>query len=236
MSEEKKYPHEGHRERVKQRFLSVGFENMTDNEILEMLLFYAIPRKDTNDTAKSLLKKFGSLYDVLTADTDELQKCGLSLNSAVYLKMTDALCRKYYDDKIKNTVSEINDSKNADKFAPLFSDNSKYEKTAVMFFDAYGKEIHSSVVHEGSFYDTDSYIRKVLELALKYHAWAVIFAHNHTNGSPMPSAKDINTTYILKNKMDSINIKLLDHIIFSNYGSASMAELEEFQNIFSESE
>ena len=93
MSEEKKYPHEGHRERVKQRFLSVGFENMTDNEILEMLLFYAIPRKDTNDTAKSLLKKFGSLYDVLTADTDELQKCGLSLNSAVYLKMTDALCR-----------------------------------------------------------------------------------------------------------------------------------------------
>lgn len=236
MAEEKKYPHEGHRDRVKQRFLSVGFENMAENEILEMLLFYAIPRKDTNDLAKSLLKNFGTLYDVLTAPLEELKKCGLSENTLIYLKMADALCRKYYDEKSGNTVSEIANSSVADKLAPLFSEQGKYEKTAVILFDTYGREICASVIYEGAFADTDRYIKKLLELLLKHHAWAVILAHSHINNIPMPSAQDINTTYILKNKINAVNIKLLDHIIFTGHNSVSMASLEEFKNIFSVTE
>ena len=236
MAEEKKYPHEGHRDRVKQRFMSVGFNNMTENEILEMLMFYAIPRKDTNDLAKNLLKNFGSLFDVITAPSEELQKCGLSYNATVYLKMADALCRKYYDDKTKDTVSEIAGSDTADKLAPLFSEQGKCEKTAVMLFDAYGREICTSVVYEGAFADSDRYIRKLLELLLHHHAWAVILAHSHTNNIPMPSAQDVNTTYILKNKINAVNIKLIDHIIFAGHSSVSMASLEEFKNIFSVTE
>ena len=231
MTEEKKYPHEGHRDRVKQRFLNVGLEDMTDNEILEMVLFYAIPRKDTNDIAKKLLDHFGTLFDFFEAPADELQNCGLSVNTAVYIKMIAALFERYYSDKIKNDIKAITGTNTTDKISHLFKDND-CEKVAVMLTDSFGRELHSCIIYDGTVSNTDIYFKKITELILKYHAWGIIIAHNHPDGVPVPSADDVTATRKLKSKFFSMNIKLLDHIIFSESGSVSMASLEEFHDIF----
>ena len=141
MPDEKKYPHEGHRDRVKQRFLNAGFENMQDYEILEMVLFYAIPRRDTNDMAKKILSHFGSLINVLDASTEELEKCGLSGNTAIYIKMAGDLCKKYHADKTKNTISKLSAENPADKFETIFNGTDKNKKVAVALFDEFGRKI-----------------------------------------------------------------------------------------------
>ena len=232
MTDEKKYPHEGHRDRVKQRFLNVGMENMSDYEILEMLLFYAIPRKDTNDIAKNLIKKFGTLSDTLTAPIDELKKNGLSSGAAAYIKMLFSLCEKYHNTKNKKDMTAIAESNIAESLADIFKNAGQYQKVAAVLFDIYGKEICTDTIYNGSFKDTDMYMKKMLEFALKHHAWGMVIAHNHIDGTPMPSASDINVTHRIKNRANALNIKLIDHIIFSDNNYVAMSSLEEFKDIF----
>ena len=234
MPDEKKYPHEGHRDRVKQRFLNVGFENMQDYEILEMVLFYAIPRRDTNDMAKKILSHFGSLINVLDASTEELEKCGLSGNTAIYIKMAGDLCKKYHADKTKNTITKLSAENPADKFETIFNGTDKNKKVAVALFDEFGRKIYISVVYEGSFSETDGYIKKVMEISLTHHAWGIVFAYDNSENIPMPSARDINTIYILKHKMANVNVKLIDCIVFSECNSVSLSSIDEFKNIFTE--
>ena len=236
MPDEKKYPHEGHRDRVKQRFLNVGFENMQDYEILEMILFYAIPRRDTNDTAKNLLNHFGSLINVFEASIEKLENFGLSKNVCTYIKMTGDLCKRYHHDKTKSTMSKIADTNLTDIFAPIFENSDNCKKVAVALFDELGRQIDIFTVYEGDFSQTDSYIKKVMELSLIHHAWSIVFAFGNDENIPMPSARDINTLYILKYKMANLNMKLIDCIIFSKCSSVSMASLDEFKNIFLENE
>ena len=229
---EKKYPHEGHRDRVKQKFLNVGFDNMSDSEILEMLLFYAIPRKDTNDLAKNLTDKFGTLSNVLAVPIDELQKNGLGAGSAAYLKILFALCEKYHHSKNQKNMISITESKATENLSAVFENAVKHEKVAAVLFDSYGNEICTDTIYHGSFTDTDMYIKNLLEFALKNHAWGMVIAHNHINEVPMPSASDVNATHRIKSRMNSINVKLIDHIIFSGHDSVSMSSLEEFKDIF----
>ena len=231
MAEEKKYPHEGHRDRVKQRFMSVGFKNMTENEILEMLMFYAIPRKDTNDLAKNLLNQFGTLSDVLAAPIDELQKNGLGIASAAYVKMLFSLCEKYHHIQNQKNILSVTQNKITGNLSAVFQNAGKHEKVAAALFDVYGREICVDTIYDGSFSDTIM-IKKLLEFALKHHAWGIVIAHNHINGVPMPSASDANMTCMIKNRVNALNIRLIDHIIFSDHDSVAMSSLEEFREIF----
>ena len=231
MADEKKYPHEGHRDRVKQRFLSVGLDNMSDNEILEMLLFYAIPRRDTNDLAKNLIDKFGTLSDVLAAPIDELQKNGLGTASSAYIKMLFSLCEKYHHIQNKKDVLSVTENNITENLSAIFENAGNHEKVAAVLFDVYGREICTDTVYGGPFSDTNM-IKKLLEFALRHHAWGMVIAHNHANGVPMPSASDINVTCMIKSRTNALHIKLIDHIIFADHDSVSMSSLEECREIF----
>ena len=105
---------------------------------------------------------------------------------------------------------------------------------AVALFDEFGRKIYISVVYEGSFSETDGYIKKVMEISLTHHAWGIVFAYDNSENIPMPSARDINTIYILKHKMANVNVKLIDCIVFSECNSVSLSSIDEFKNIFTE--
>ncbi len=230
--EVKKNLHEGHRDRVRQKFLNIGFENMQDHEILEMMLFYAVPRKDTNDTAHILLNNLGTLMDVFESPIESLQNCGLSWSAAVYIKMITAFCGRYYNDKLKNETVTINEENIQDRLFPKFIGANDHERVVLLLVDTYGRELYSGIISEGSVSASGIYTRKILELSVKYHAAGAILAHNHPSGIPIPSSEDILVTKELKKALQPINVRLLDHVIFSQSDSFSMASVSDFDEIF----
>lgn len=232
MKKKKENLHEGHRDRVRQKFLNIGFDNMQDHEILEMILFYAIPRKDTNDLAHHLLNTLGSLTDVFEAPLESLENCGLSHNAAVYIKMIAAFGGRYHHDKMKNQTTTVTEENIEEKLSAKFVGANDHERVVVLLIDTYGREVYSGIVSEGSVSNSEVYTRKILELAVRYHACGVILSHNHTNGIPIPSKSDIEATKKLKTALQSISVRLVDHVIVSQSGCVCMASVDDFFEIF----
>lgn len=224
--------HDGHRNRMRDKFLKTGFENMEDHEILEMMLFYCIPRKDTNETAHILLNSLGTLVDVFEAPIDSLESYGLSHNAAVYIKMITAFCRKYYVDKTKNKSFSLHEGNISERICPRFIGIGDRERLVILLVDTHGREIYSGVVSEGSLSDLSLEVKKIQELSLKYHAWGAMIAHNHPSGLPVPSKSDIEATRVLREKLKAINVQLLDHFIVCGHECVSMAMNEEYEDIF----
>lgn len=224
--------HDGHRDRMREKFLKTGFDNMEDHEILEMLLFHCIPRKDTNETAHILLNSLGTLVDVFEAPIDSLESYGLSHNAAIYIKMIMAFCRKYYCDKTKNKSLNLHEENIKDRIYPQFIGINDHERLVILLVDSHGRELYSGAVSEGSLSSATVDIKKIQELSLKYHAWGAIIAHNHPSGLPVPSNSDIEVTRLLKEKLSAINIQLLDHFIVCDHECVSMAMNEEYEYIF----
>ncbi len=229
-----KHLHDGHRNRMREKFMKTGFDNMEDHEILEMMLFYCIPRKDTNETAHILLNSLGTLVDVFEAPTDSLESYGLSHNAAVYIKMITAFCRKYYIDKTKNKSFNLHGGNIQERIYPQFIGINDHERLVMLLVDTHGRELYSGVVSDGSLSNLTADIKKMQELSLKYHAWGAIIAHNHPSGLPVPSKSDIEMTRLLKEKLSAINVQLLDHFIVCGQDCVSMAMDEEYEDIFYE--
>lgn len=228
---ENKGIHNGHRNRVRQKFLSDGFDGFCDHEILELLLFYGIPRKDTNEIAHKLINSCGSLSSVFDAPVEVLVECGITENAAVLLKMIPKLCQKYIDDKYKNPDKLIDTGNIADRIIPKFIGADR-ECVVLLLLDAKGKELFCGVISKGSVNASSIYIRKILQLTMKFHAVGAIIAHNHPSGVPFPSKTDINTTKQLKNALSVVNVRLLDHIIVADLDYLSLADSDEYFNIF----
>ena len=224
--------HDGHRDRMREKFLKIGFENMEDHEILEMMLFYCIPRKDTNETAHILLNSLGTLVDVFEAPIDSLEIYGLSHNAAIYIKMMMAFCRKYYVDKMKNKSFNLHEGNIKERIYPQFIGINDHERLIVLLLDTHGRELYSGVVNEGTLSSATIDIKKIQEVSLKYHAWGAIIAHNHPSGLPVPSKSDIEVTRLLREKLAAINVQLLDHFIVCEHDCVSMAMDEQYEDIF----
>ena len=209
--------HEGHRQRLKNRFLNDGLSGFEKHNILELLLFYSIPQKDTNDIAHELLKTFGSLKGVFEADFNELIKVkGVKENTATLLKLIPEVARQYMLEEVDG--EKVFDT--AEKIGKYFI--RKYigevnEVVYMMLLDNGYKVINVVRVHEGSVNSSSITLRQIMTEVIKSNASMVVLAHNHPNGAPVPSMEDMNTTYSLKNTLSSYDVKLIEHILVAGH-------------------
>ncbi len=205
--------HENHRERLKNRFRTEGLDCFEPHNVLELLLFYSIPQKDTNETAHLLIERFGSLSEVFDAPIEELVKVpGIKEHSATLIKMIPALSRRYLMDK--NHGSEPLSS--MDKIGRYLVD--KYfginvETVFLLMLDNKFDVIDCVKIHEGSVNSAAITLRRLVELALYRRASMVVLAHNHPSGVAIPSSDDLFTTREVKRAFDIMEIKMLGHIL-----------------------
>ena len=220
----KEQTHSGHRERLKNRFENEGLDCFENHEILELLLYYSIPYRDTNPIAHSLIKKYGSLPAVLEAGICDLKKNeGIGRSSAVLLSMVPSLCRRYQVDRW-SVKSVINSSSKAGKYASALFTGKIYEAFYVISLDAQNRVNNASMVHEGTINEAHVYPRLIIEVALRHQANSVILAHNHPGGTTKASTADIEVTRKITEAMKSISIQVVDHIIVAGENYVSFAE------------
>ena len=216
--------HKGHRERLKQRFLEVGLDNFTDIQVLELLLFYAIPQRDTNPIAHALLNHFGSLSGVLDADVAELKKVpGISDHSATLLALVTELCRYYQVDSAQRVEILTTLDACGAYLVPRFFGRTR-ETVFLLCLDAKCKVLCCKEVGEGSVNSASISVRKIVETALAANATTVILAHNHPSGVAVPSGEDAQTTRRIAAALSAVEVHLADHIIVADGDYVSMVQ------------
>ena len=216
--------HEGHRERLRTAYIDGGFESMSDYNTLELLLFYAIPRRDTNEIAHALLDRFGELDNVLNASIDELQSIdGIGRNAAVLINLIRPLSRKAAVLKSSN-IRCISDSADLEAYlSPRFLHETE-EIVIMLCLDSKNSIICCREVNRGVVNATDVCIRKIVETAIFNKASSVIIAHNHPGGFAIPSREDDMTTMQIKQALHTVGIRLADHMIIAENDYVSYAD------------
>lgn len=215
--------HEGHRKRMKERFLKSGLDDFAPHNVLEFLLFYSIPRGDTNPIAHRLIDAFGSLSGVFDATPEELMKVsGVGESTAILISMIPQMARKYLEDKADavNVVGGCGDI--GAYLLPKFIGRTN-EALMMVSIDNKNKVISCSVVAEGTVDSAKVSRRKVMEEAMKVKATRVILAHNHPRGVAVPSAEDVAMTREIGRLFAQVGIELVDHIIIADDDYVSMA-------------
>lgn len=216
--------HDGHREKMRQRFIQGGLEAFADHEALELLLYYAIPRRDTNPIAHALMERYGSLSAVLSAPAEDLKRVeGIGESAAVLLKLVPQVCRKA---RMADAAQE-NVLNSAEKAGAYLLERFAGEKNEVVYqlcLDRKGKLIACKRVGEGGVTNAELNIRRVMENAILTSASAVILSHNHPSGIALPSKDDYVTTQRVKDALGTIGVALADHIIVADGDFVSMAD------------
>ncbi len=216
--------HKGHRERLKQRFLEEGLDNFTDIQALELLLFYAIPQKDTNPLAHALLEHFGSLSQVLEANPEELKKVkGISDHAATLLKLVTELGRFYLVDCAQRVEILTTLDACGHYLVPYFFGRNR-ETVFLLCLDAKCKVICCKEIGEGSINAASISVRKVVETALSANATSVVLAHNHPSGIAVPSNEDVQTTRRIAMALSAVEVQLVDHVVVAEGDFVSMAQ------------
>lgn len=217
--------HEGHRERVREKYMKYGIDSLLPHEVLELILFYSISRGDTNKTAHNLLEAFGgNITNVFDADVRDLCAVeGVGNKSAVLIKTISELWGYYHREKWQGGVY-LSNSSEVGKYAYSVLADIPYELFYLMCFDSRKRLIVMQKVEEGSVANVGVSTRRAVECALRNRAHSVAFAHNHPAGSVHPSEEDIFVTAKLCKAFEAIDIPVLDHIIVSGKGYTSMAE------------
>lgn len=219
--------HKGHRQRVRARFMSQGLDGFSEHEILELLLFYAIPRVNTNDIAHRLIDRFGSLSAVLDADPDALQEVkGVSESAAVLLKLIPPLTRQYCLTQQRDVVLGTFTA-TCDYFRSLYI-GEKTERLRLACLDDRLRLLSCGVVGEGAPGVVPVNMRRILEFALRQKCELVVLAHNHPNGFAVPSNEDIAATKHIHSALKTVGIRLLDHIIVAGDKAISLKEFGAF--------
>lgn len=227
-----KADHSGHRERLKERFQQEGLDHFQIHNALELLLFYSVPYKDTNETAHILLNTFGSIRNVLDAPFDELiQIDGIGKNSALLIKLvTDVvrLSRKEFNDNVRI----LDNSVVSKKYCENLFYGSTQESVHVICLDNSNNLIHQESVSTGTV--NRSYVEKrnLLETVVRHNTASVILTHNHPRGDCLASATDLNFTMEVKLLLSNIGVVLNDHIIVGEWASYSMAQQDGFKSMF----
>lgn len=216
--------HEGHRERLKERFRREGLDHFDELYVLELLLFYCKPRVDTNPLAHKLLEHFGSLSRVLDASADELEKVdGVGKNISTFLTLITQVGRYYQvrrsePGQILRTIDQC-----GHYLVPYFYGREQ-ETVFMLCLDAKCKVICCKKVGEGSVNSANIPVRRVVEMALSANATTVVLAHNHPSGLAIPSADDIQTTHKVAKALETVEIILADHIVVSKDDFVSIVQ------------
>ncbi len=213
MSDKKENVHTGHRQRMRKRFIEHGFQGFEPHEILEMVLYYAIPRRDTNLLAHQLLDRYGTFAKVCDTPIDVLQKdFALSESAAVLIKMLPPLASFYTESRLDAQYIDMHEAVKV--LRPKFI-GATSEKIALALGDAKDHLIFCDVIAVGSLTSTDSPIRKIVDLALRHNARYAYIGHNHPSELCVPSKADIETTRKISETLNTVGVMLVDHIIFT---------------------
>lgn len=228
MTSEKTIPappqlHKGHRQRLRERFYREGLEQFEDHQVLELLLFHAVPRRDTNEMAHLLLSRFGTLSAVLEADPRDLETVdGMGASTATFLALIPPLTRRYLSDSVNREKPMLNDSRKVDRYIkPLMAGRTE-EVFYVLCLDNRCRLLFPALISRGTVNSANLHPRHVVETALRHKAASVILAHNHPSGRLTPSRADITVTETLTSALTPIGIRVLDHVIVANNECLSM--------------
>ena len=215
--------HDDHRKRKKERFYQNGFQGFADHEVLEFLLFYAIPRKDTNETAHYLLERFGTLDNVVHAPVEELVKVqGVGEHTAMFLKMLPAAYQRIVQSKKVDTI--LNSTEKAGQYFMRLLWGERREVIYMACLDQKCKVVSCNRLAEGDVNVAPLSIRQATERALVSNAAMVLLAHNHPSGIALPSEEDVYVTRMIKDILHPLNIQLLDHIVVADDDFVSMRD------------
>ena len=208
--------HAGHREKMRNKFLTGGLEAFADHEALELLLYYAIPRRDTNPIAHALMERYGSLSAVLAAPLEDLQKVeGIGESAAVLLKLVPQIQKKarLADARRETALTSVS------QFGAYLLEQFHGEKNEVIYqlcLDRKGKLLTCKRLGEGDMSSANLDIRRMIENAILFSASGVVLAHNHPSGIALPSAEDKATTHRLAMALRAVEIELVDHLIIAD--------------------
>ena len=225
--------HKDHRKRVFEKLDKFGFEAFNDHELLEMILFFSIPRKDTNEYAHLLLERFKSISRILDASESELKEFSFVTDRTVQLfSVMKHTFNLYKNEKIKEK-SYLSTTDEIATYFQLFFASVKNERLALMSLNNKGKLIDCRFIAEGDISSVGVSVRVVIERLIASKATVAVLCHNHPGGIALPSSADVYITKELSTALKSINVVLKDHIILSNDDDyVSMALSNEYKEIF----
>ncbi|MCR5224954.1 MAG: DNA repair protein RadC [Alphaproteobacteria bacterium] len=214
----------GHRKRLKEK-ISTSSKSLNDYELLEALLFYVFPRKDTKRTAKELLFAFKSLKNVIFAEDSEVKKiAGLGESTATLFTLMKEIFSRILQNEITNNPV-ISTSKHVQNYYKSILGTLKKEQLRVMFLNSKNKLILEQIMQEGTINQTAIYPREIIQVALNCGASALILVHNHPSGDVTPSREDILITERIKEISERLDIQLLDHLIIGKNQIISLKEI-----------
>lgn len=217
-----------HRKRLREKFQKAGAEGLHDYELLELLLTYALPRKDVKPIAKALLDRFDGLAGILDATQRELEEIkGLGPNSATLIRLVKEFCVTYLAERMKRK-DLLSSPQAVVDFARAKLAGLPHEAFMVIYLNTKNEVIEHEVIHEGTVDRAVVYPRKIIESALAHHAVGLILVHNHPSGYPEPSPEDQRLTHAIAEAARTVDIRVLDHIIVgkSNYFSFREHQVE----------
>jgi len=214
----------GHRQRLRERFLTGGRDALPDYELLELLLFMAIPRTDTKPLAKSLIERFGGFADAIAAPTEELRKAGLQDGTIAALKVVEAAALRLARAKVMGRPALSSWEALLDYCAAAMG-RSQTEEFRVLFLDRKNVLLADEVQNKGTVDHTPVYPREVMKRALELGASALILVHNHPSGDPTPSRGDILMTREITAAAKALKIEVHDHLVIGRGRHASFKSL-----------
>ena len=229
---EKKAIHEGHRQRMKERLLRDGLESFADHEAMEMLLYYALPYRDTNGLGHTLIDEFGGFANALDAHyADLVQVPGVTPHVATLVTLCGQMAHRYQQERCEagKTLYRTVDIGN---YAMSLFVGKKEESVVLISMDNRRRVLNTSRVFEGSVNSTQFNFRIAVQQALRDNATQVVMAHNHPSGFAFPSEADVKTTERFAQVLKLMNIHLVDHIVVAEDIYTSMASSERTAGIF----
>ncbi|MBQ6907299.1 MAG: DNA repair protein RadC [Clostridia bacterium] len=224
MAEEHNTLHEKHRERLKEKFLEFGLDGLEDHELVELLLFYAVPRQNTNEIAHRLINEYGRISDILEADTENLMKIkGISKHSAVLFKLILASVNKYMNEQ-NDIANAMLTPQNIDKYIKNLFYGHTNEVAYALLLDKECVVKKVKKLSTGTVNAAPIYPREVVKLAVNEKYPYILLAHNHPNGNAMPSQNDLKITKTIELALNFVEVRLVDHVIVSGEKVISLAK------------
>ncbi len=225
--------HRNHRQKVREKYYASGFRGMAPHNILEMLLFFGIPYKDTNPIAHELIDRFGSLSAVFEAKrTDLMQIKGMTENAACLITMVLPLYQKYSQELVKRRPRFKNIEEMANFLRSLYLDNNNIERVFILCFDANDTLITYRMIGEGDISSSNFDMRKIASAVLETNAASVVLSHNHPHGISAPSQQDAIATAAVARLLHTLNVRFSNHIIISDKNHFSMVDSPKFVEYF----
>ena len=216
--------HEGHRERMRKQLKTSGMDSLSDVQVLEMLLYYAAPRGDTNPAAHAILKRFGTLDGVFSAPETELRKIdGVGEAAAQLLLLVPQVARRCLMSR-STQIQVLDTTSKCGQYLLPFFHGEREEVVYLLCLDAKCKALDCVLIHRGGVNVASIAARKVVKAALDSNATSVVLAHNHPSGLALPSQEDKQTTMVLKAALDAVGVVLADHIIVADDDFVSMRD------------